>query len=131
MKIRKMYVEADTYEDPSWAEIEAQIRSLNGPRRCDALFGDFDGEDQRYMAVSGGAGGRYLVAVEEGRVRGHYFLRDPGKGDESVMIHVGGLEDYYPAELMHDLATALEAAKTYAETRKRDRRFKWRKGPLE
>ncbi len=58
----------------------------------------------------------------------YYYLREAHNGVEDVIVKVAHLHDYVPAELVHDVTTALLAARTYAETGKRDHRFEWQSG---
>jgi hypothetical protein len=113
------------YPAPSWDKVESVIRSLDGSSLSDVfLYGRLEDE---FMAISGGNEGRYRVGIQDNS-QGYYLLLDSRKGTEEVLVKVADLDDYVASQLVHDLATALTAARTYFDTGRRDARFDWKKG---
>jgi hypothetical protein len=120
--------EGDECSNSTWKRVEALIRSLDGAHRTDVFVGD--PEAQRFLAVSGGNGGRYAIGVQESDA--WYYLVDPQQGGPDVVVVTGGLPDCYPPAEVHTLDTALRAARYYFDTGERAPQFDWRRGgPVE
>lgn len=123
-------------DEPSWEYVETLIRWLNGHDRTDVFLGESEGggRPQRYLAVSGGNDGRYVIAVEDqtGPSRPSYCYLVKGSepsGGEDLTVMVGELPDDFPPEYVHDLDTALAVTRHYFETGRRAQQYHWCSGP--
>ena len=122
--------------EPSWEFVETLIRWLNGHNRTDVFVGESEAkpqQPQRFLAVSGGNDGRYVIGVEDQTRRGQpsycYLVKPTGSlGEQALMVMVGELPDYFPPEYVQDLDTALAVTKHYFETGRRAKEFHWRWG---
>jgi len=78
----------------------------------------------RYLSVSGGKEGRYLVAVQLPE-RYFYFVPQTSRARprELVEVIVGGLPAYYPACLIQPPKAVLSAAEHYVQTGCRARKL--------
>jgi hypothetical protein len=133
----KVYAEfgPEESDEVCWEYLETLIRELNGKARTDVFVSESEGvpgRPQRYLAVSGGNDGRYVIAVED-RTRSRrpsycYLVKATGNsGEENLMVMVGQ-PDYFPPEYVQDLDTALAVTKHYFETGRRAKKFHWHWG---
>ena len=102
-------------EHPTWSEIEAAIRALNGHTQNDIYLQPVEGEPECYLCIGGGDG-RYIVT---GATKAGEFptLADPARaGEPEETIVVGGQPGNYPGHWVVDLETALRAARSYFDT---------------
>ena len=99
--------------EPSWADVEAAIRALNG-RDLNDLYLNLD--DPTWMGIGGGDG-KYLVSATFGLGTGHerhFVACDRTKtASRPTNIVVGGQLSDYPAHQIVDLKIALAAARTF------------------
>lgn len=102
-------------EHPSWPEVEAAIRGLNGTTHNDVYLCPEPTASEAYLCVGGG-NGRYIVT---GATKGGRFptLTDATRTPEPrEMLVVGGQAGDYPGHYVVPLETALRAARIYFET---------------
>jgi hypothetical protein len=117
--------EDDDVSAPSWKQIEAAIRALDGKRRTMVILGA-DGES--HLAIGGGSSDRYVVYMTFDNMR-FFNLLSRNRADKTVTLFVGGQDSLFPDNTVVDLALALRAAKTFAETGHPDPSCKWSKDP--
>jgi hypothetical protein len=120
-----VFLGSDEQAVSSWDDVKRLIGWLNGSYHTEVFIGHPD--MQRFMAISGGNAGRYVVVVQDAE-KGYFTLLNPTKSEELVKINIGGLEDYYPENQSQDFDAVLRVAKTYFETGNRDAAFHWKKG---
>ncbi len=104
-------------EHPDWNQIEAVIRALDGRTHTEVAL-RVDNErpaETAHMMIGGGNEGHYVAyTTYDGE---HYLDLLPLIPDASaadVPMVVGGEPDEYPARMVVDLATVLEAARAFA-----------------
>ncbi len=100
---------------PSWSDIEAAIRALNGQNLNDLYLNPLGSEAETYLCIGGGAG-KYIGSCS---TRGKRFqaLVSKDEGTSMVDLVVGGQRGNYPAHYIVTLDAALAAAWAYYETR--------------
>lgn len=113
--------ESELIENPSWSQIEAAIRELDGKNRTLVTLG---ADDETYMTIGGGELGKYVVTVTFDNISFHNLV-DLSKPDETEKLVVGGQEGIYPAKICVDLLQCLLAARTFAESGKLDELLSW------
>ncbi|HEX2250595.1 MAG TPA: Imm1 family immunity protein [Gemmatimonadales bacterium] len=97
---------------PTWEQVEAAIRQLDNEAFNDLYLLPDANDSETYLCVGGG-GGRYVLA---GVLAGDRFptLIDPNRPAEPTqLIRVGGQEGDYPANVVHDLNTTLQAVHAF------------------
>lgn len=98
--------------NPSWDQVEAAVRRLDNDTFNDLYLQPDADNSETYLCVGGGAG-RYVLA---GVLAGDRFptLIDPTRpADPTELIRVGGQEGDYPANVVHDLDTTLQAVRAF------------------
>jgi hypothetical protein len=107
--------------DPSWQDIENAIKDLDGKVRTSAAL---HGEGEAHLAVGGGSSGRYLVyATSDNR---HFSTLTNGQAARSkVQLYIGGQFGEYTDNLIVDIASALTAARSFAESGELDPTVPW------
>ncbi|MBD2083530.1 Imm1 family immunity protein [Trichocoleus sp. ST-U3] len=113
--------ESQLIESPHWRPIEAAIRELDGKSRTLVTLG---ADDETYMSIGGGKGGKYIVTVTFDNLNFHVLI-EPSKPDETEKLVVGGQEGIYPAKMCVDLLRCLLAARTFTETGKLEPLLCW------
>lgn len=116
--------ESTHVEQPSWRDVEAAIRGLNGATHNDVYLCPEPTVTESYLCVGGGDG-RYIVT---GATKGGKFptLTDPTRTREPrETLVVGGQPGDYPGHYVVPLETALRAARTYFDTGAFDRDAHW------
>ena len=114
-------VEDDDVPRPSWPQIETAIRALDGKRRTMVILGA-DGES--HLTVGGGSSNRYVVYMTFDNMQ-FLNLMSRDRADKTVRLFVGGQDGLFPDNSVVDIALALRAAKTFAETGQPDPLCKW------
>ena len=116
--------DTEDHVNPSWADIETAIRSLDGNRSTLMTLGI--GDPVPHMAIGGGQDGRYIVyATSDNMV--FYNLINPEAASGKYKLKVGGQSANYDARMCIGLEEALKAGKTFAETGERDKDLHWEK----
>ena len=113
--------ESELIENPSWSQIEAAMRELDGKSKTLVTLG---ADDETYMSIGGGEGGKYIVTVTFDNLNFHVLI-EPSKPDETEKLVVGGQEGVYPAKMCVDLLRCLLAARTFTETGKLEPLLAW------
>lgn len=113
--------EGDLIENPSWHQIEAAIRELDGKSKTLVTLGS---DDEAYMSVGGGKLEKYVVNVTFDNINFH-ILVDLSKPNQIEKLVVGGQEGNYPAKMCVDLLPCLLAARTFTESGKLDSLLSW------
>lgn len=111
--------------DPSWDDIEAAIRRLDG-EACTLLILGI-GDPVPHMGVGGGEGGNYVVYVTPDNLT-FINLINPKAPKGTCELKAGGQYGDYDLKLCVSLVDALAAAKTYAETGQLNSTSTWEKG---
>lgn len=107
-------------DNPTWDEVEAAIRALDGRDRNDIYLVPRIADPETFLGVGGG-GGRYLVTGIIASERFPTVVKELGRGakrheGERELLVVGGQEGDYPRRWIIDLETALRAARAFHET---------------
>jgi hypothetical protein len=105
-------VRNEIVSNPTWSQVEGAVRQLDNVRFNDLYLQPDAGNSETYLCVGGG-GGRYVLA---GVLAGDRFptLVDPRRPAEPAeLLRVGGQEGDYPANVVHDLDTTLEAVHAF------------------
>lgn len=103
-----------------WSEIETAIRALDGHRRTLVTL---ETEGETHMSIGGG-NGRYLVYLTFDNDNFNYLVDLSGSDKDETLV-IGGQEGIYPARSCVDLATAVKAAKVFAQLGTMDRSVSW------
>jgi Immunity protein Imm1 len=114
-------VEDDDIPAPSWQQIEAAIRALDGKRRTMVTL-CADGES--HLTVGGGSSNRYVVYMTFDNTK-FLNLMAGDRGDKTVTLFVGGQDSLFSDDTVVDLTLALRAAKAFTETGQPDPSCKW------
>jgi len=109
--------------NPSWPEIEAAIRGLDGDRCTLVILGI--GDSVPHMGVGGG-GGKYVVYLTDDNLT-FYNLIDPQAASGTFELKAGGQFGDYQLRQRANLDQVLVAAKTYAQIGKPDPALRWEK----
>jgi hypothetical protein len=107
--------------DPSWSDIEAAIRNLDGKGRTTAtLLSDGDA----HLTVGGGENGQFVVYAT---CDGLYFfsLAVDDRSSDNVFLFVGGQTGDYPKNTVVDIALALRAARAFTDSGNLDPSLRW------
>ena len=109
-------------EDPSWLDIEAAIRRLNG--ETSTLLIIAAGDPVPHMGIGGGSGGKYVVYATPDNLTFHNLI-NPNSPTGSCSLKAGGQWGKYALKMCVDLSHALRAAKTYADSGRCDDGLAW------
>jgi hypothetical protein len=110
---------------PSWNQIETAIRALDGKRRTMVILG---GDGESHLAIGGGSSNCFVVYMTFDNM--HFFnLLSRDRADKTATLFVGGQHSQFPDNTVVDIALALRAAKTFAETGQPDPSCMWSKDP--
>jgi hypothetical protein len=109
---------------PSWADIEAAIMQLDGTTRTSVMLKK---DDETYMSIGGGPIAFSVTVLIENKY-GPFYLVDPTKGSQEVILVVGGQGVDFPARMTVSLESVLQAAKTFAESGLLEKRLVWQEG---
>jgi hypothetical protein len=101
-------------QNPTWADVEQAIRSLNNSERNDLYLTPDKSDLETYLAVGGGDG-RYLVTGSVANERFPTIVNLDKPSSPKELLLVGGQEGDYPANWIVDFETALHAAKVFYE----------------
>jgi Immunity protein Imm1 len=124
-RLRIFDAEDRVVENPTWADVERAIRSLNGKTRTALnLFHDERSPD---MVIGGGRRRLYHVMVGRRGV-GPINLVNPSAKDDEIEMLIGGYGTDFPMWALVDLPTALVAAKTFWDQGKLDESLHWFEG---
>lgn len=116
--------EEDDIPAPSWQQIEAAIRALDGKRRTIVTLG---GDGELHLVVGGGSSNRYVVYMTSDNM--HFLnLTCRDRAVETLTLFVGGQDSLFPDNTVVDFTLALRAAKAFAETGQADPSCKWSQG---
>lgn len=99
-------------ENPTWAQVETAICSLNDADRNDVYLHPDRNDMETYLAVGGG-NGQYVVIGAQNNTSFPALVPGDGPDDRTVELTVGGQPGEYPASWIADLAPALEAARAF------------------
>jgi hypothetical protein len=111
--------------NPSWPEIEAAIRRLDG-KDCTLLVLGIGEPPVPHMAIGGGEDGLYIVYTTPDN-RTFYKLVNPKAPPGKRLLVAGGQRGDYDCRICVGLSDAITAAKTYAETGQCDPTLSWEK----
>ena len=96
---------------PTWAEVEAVLRRLDGYRHDDAILEYASGTaDAAWFILGGGEEGRVVVSVQSAGADYPRHLVDATQGDALVTQSVGGQETPLAGKFYVPLEMALQAA---------------------
>lgn len=108
--------------NPSWIDIEAAIRQLNGVDRTLVLIAS--GVPVPHMAIGGGDKGRYIVYATHDNIT-FYTMVGTDKSEGKVIFVAGGQPGDYLIRNCVTLERALRAAQVFAEECRVDSSFEW------
>jgi hypothetical protein len=114
--------------NPTWDQVEEAIRRLDNRVTNDLYLQPHREDPETYLCVGGGQG-RYTVS---GSVNNETFptVLDASKAAlPKELLVVGGQSGWYPASMVHDLETALEASFAYFECGGPGGRLNWQEPP--
>jgi hypothetical protein len=108
--------------DPTWPDIEAAIRKLDGRVFTMATIA---AEGEAHLCVGGGSEGRYVVyaTFDNWNFR---TLTSAATESSKILLFIGGQEGDYPSNIVVPLQNALQAARTFAESGQIDPNLTWR-----
>ncbi len=98
-------------QDPTWADIEAAVRRLDGRVYTNAIVG---GKGEAHLLVGGGSEGRYIVYATFDNMSFANLTSSPSSSTRTVLF-TGGQDGDYPSHTVVSLEDALKAARTFAE----------------
>ena len=110
--------------NPTWIDIEAAIRQLNGEDRTLVLFGS--GTPVPHMAIGGGDNGKYIVYATHDNIT-FYTMVGTDRSQGKVIFVAGGQPGDYLIRNCVTLERALRAAQVFAEECRMDSSFEWDK----
>jgi len=110
-------------KNPTWQQIEAAIRRLDG-ERCTLLILSV-GDPVPHMAIGGGENGKYIVYATPDNMSFHTLI-NPSAPPGKCMLTAGAQRGDYELKICVSLREALQAAKTYAETGEVDAGLAWK-----
>jgi hypothetical protein len=104
--------ETNLVSDPSWDDIESAIRDLDG--NVHTIVG-LQADGEAHLVIGGGSCGRYIVYATFDNV--HFSALSSGQAVQSkVPLCIGGEIGDYKDNLIVDIASALCAARPFAES---------------
>jgi hypothetical protein len=108
--------EEEVVQEPSWRDVEAAIRRLDGEEYNDVYLERPD--ERKWLAVGGGSGRYFVMLTIEAHTPDESWLVACSEGgDEAVeSLVVGGQPGNYPARQVVPLELALDAAKAFYAT---------------
>jgi hypothetical protein len=120
-------VDSDSSEqqNPTWREIEAAIRRLNGDTCTLVILGIGD-PPVPHMAIGGGEDGNYIVYITDDN-EVFYKLVCPQAPSGKRTLVAGGQLGNYELRMCVSLSDAVRAARTYAEQGKPEPSLAWEK----
>lgn len=101
----------DVVEHPDVIAVESAIRRLDGDRTTELCI---EADDESYFILGGGAG-RYIGFVSRSEDEMHDLVTPAGSAEPRIELCTGGQTGYFAERQLVDLATALRAARTFAE----------------
>jgi hypothetical protein len=101
----------DVVEQPDVGAVETAIRRLDGDRTSEVCI---EADDESYLILGGGAG-RYVGFVSRSEDEMHDLITPTGSGEPRIELCAGGQIGFFAERQLVDLATALRAARTFAE----------------
>jgi len=110
-------------QNPTWGDIEAAVRLLDGRTRTLVCVGIGD-PPVPHMAIGGGEGGKYIVYSTPDN-RTFQTLINPQAPRGKCLLKAGGHFGEYELRQCVNLTDALRAARTYAETGEVDPELLW------
>ncbi len=108
---------------PSWEDIDVAIRKLNGEKYTIVRL---QGQDEAYMAIGGGAHGRYIVYATFNNEEFFNLVSDD-KTIGSVLLFIGGHEGDFPMETVVDVDLVFKAVTTFVEFGELESSLQWKK----
>ena len=109
--------------NPSWEDIDAAIRKLNGGEYTIVRL---QGKDEAHMAIGGGGHGRYIVYATFNNEEFFNLLCDD-KAIGSVLLFIGGREQDLPMETVVEVDLVFKAVKTFVERGELESNLQWKK----
>ena len=110
-------------QNPTWADIEAAIRRLDG-ETCTLVCLGIGEPPVPHMAIGGGTAAKYIVYHTQDN-RTFYNLINPEPAAGRCLLKAGGQFGDYELRLCVGLKEALRAARTYAQTGQSDATLTW------
>jgi hypothetical protein len=116
--------EGHTVNSPSWADIETAIRQLDGNERTSLMLKK---DEETYMSIGGGPTAYSVTVLIENKY-GPFYLIDPFKFSEDVMLVVGGQSIDIPARMTVPLESVLKVARRFSESGELEKSMTWQEG---
>ena len=113
-------------DSPTWPDIEAAIRALDGQTRTEMYLHPHRGDPETYLAIAGGSGNHYLVFVCHHNKRFDEAV-SPDAPEGTVSMITGGQLGEFQFEDLVTLDEALEAAQVYHQSGRLAGSVKWRR----
>jgi hypothetical protein len=111
----------EVVDQPDVATVESTIRRLDGDRTTEVCI---EADDQSYLILGGGAG-RYVGFISRNENEMHNLITPTGSPEPSIELCAGGQTGFFAERQLVDLATALRAARTFAERGELDQSVTW------
>ena len=108
-------------EQPNISAIESAIRRLDGVRTTEACI-ESEGDD--YL-ILGGGNGLYVGFVSRGESEFYNLLAPSGSSERQIELCAGGQTGFYRERQVIDLATAIQAARTFALSGELEESVNW------
>jgi hypothetical protein len=105
-------VKKQVITSPTLAQVEAAIRRLDNAGFNDLYLEPIAEDTETWLCIGGGAG-RYLVSGSLSNQRFPTLLDPARQAQPAEELVVGGQEGTYPRNQVHDLNTALRAAREF------------------
>lgn len=109
--------------NPTWQEIEAAIRRMDGRQFTEVTLGTGPVAYPAYISIGGGDG-RYWVFIWTEDEQ-NLTLFDPSKPDGTAALKSGGQSVHIPARQVVGLSEAVRAVRWYFEHSGADPGLKW------
>ncbi|MDH5563638.1 MAG: Imm1 family immunity protein [Nitrospirota bacterium] len=103
-------------------DIDAAIRKLNGGKYAIVTL---QGQDEAYLAIGGGAHGRYIVYATFNNEKFFYLVPDD-KAMGSALLFIGGQEGDFPMETIVDVDLLFKAVKIFVEIGELESDLQWK-----
>ncbi|MEX2492613.1 MAG: Imm1 family immunity protein [Nitrospirales bacterium] len=108
--------------NPSWEDIDAAIRKLNGETYTIVRL---QGKDEAHMVIGGGAHGRYIMYATLNN-EDFFNLVSDDKAIGSVLLCIGGREENLPMETVVDFVLVFKAVGTFVELGELESTLQWK-----